>query len=101
LSLVRALRLRCSNLTLFIEQEIMAPTARPKTERRKKSTSPALSPDTANDSVRVSEADIAARAFAYYCERGCQDGAALDDWLRAERELLTPPRTTRRKTAAQ
>ena len=36
--------------------------------------------------------DIALKAFAYYCERGYQDGSALEDWLRAERELL---RTTK------
>ena len=59
---------------------------RPKTERRKKSTV-AIPADTANDSVRVSDSEIALKAFAYYCERGCQDGNALEDWLRAEREL--------------
>ena len=79
----------------------MTPTARPKTDRSRKSTSPALNPDTANDSVRVAEGDIAERAFAYYCERGCQDGADLDDWLRAERELMAPPKTARRKAAAR
>lgn len=61
-------------------------TVRPKTDRRKRSTV-ATPIDTVNDSPRVSEGDIALRAFAYYCERGRQDGNALDDWLRAEREL--------------
>lgn len=61
-------------------------TVRPKTDRRKKSTV-AMPADMVNDSPRVSEGDIAVKAFAYYCERGCQDGSALDDWLRAEREL--------------
>ena len=79
----------------------MAPSARPKTERRKNSTSPALTPDTANDAVRVAEDDIALRAFAYYCERGGEHGADLDDWLRAERELLAPPKIARRKAAAR
>lgn len=32
-------------------------------------------------------ADIAKRAFEIYCERGCQDGHDLEDWLQAEREL--------------
>lgn len=36
---------------------------------------------------QVSERDIAARAFELYCERGCDDGHDLDDWLQAEREL--------------
>lgn len=35
----------------------------------------------------VSHDAIALRAFHLYCERGCQDGRDLDDWLQAEREL--------------
>jgi hypothetical protein len=64
--------------------------ARPKTERKKRTTAVPL--DRANDSPRVSETDIAARAFSYYCERGFQHGADLDDWLRAERDLSTAPK---------
>jgi hypothetical protein len=67
----------------------MSPSARPKTtESKKKTTAPALVRDSANDSPRVSTSDIALKAFAYYCERGCQHGADVEDWLRAERELL-------------
>ena len=33
-------------------------------------------------------ADVAKRAFELYCERGCQDGWDVQDWLQAERELL-------------
>ena len=67
----------------------MSPSARPKTtESKKKTTAPALVSDSANDSPRVSTSDIALKAFAYYCERGCQHGADVEDWLRAERELL-------------
>ena len=61
---------------------------KPKTDRKRKSTMPSLSRQTAKDSMRVSETDIALKAFAYYCERGCRHGADVDDWLRAERELL-------------
>jgi hypothetical protein len=32
--------------------------------------------------------EISARAFERYLERGAADGADLDDWLQAERELL-------------
>ena len=32
---------------------------------------------------------IAKRAYQLYCERGYRDGAALDDWLDAEREILS------------
>jgi Protein of unknown function (DUF2934) len=45
---------------------------------------------------RVSETDIAARAFSYYCERGFQHGADLEDWLRAERELSPAPKASAR-----
>ena len=34
-----------------------------------------------------SRRDVARRAFELYCDRGCQDGRDLDDWLTAEREL--------------
>ena len=36
---------------------------------------------------------IAKRAYELYAERGCRHGAALDDWLDAEREILSriPP----------
>ena len=36
---------------------------------------------------------IAKRAYALYSERGYRGGAALDDWLEAEREVLSqiPP----------
>lgn len=35
----------------------------------------------------VSEAQIAVRAYELYLNRDSQDGADLDDWLQAEREL--------------
>lgn len=36
---------------------------------------------------------IAKRAYELHVERGCRDGYALDDWLEAEREILSqiPP----------
>jgi len=34
--------------------------------------------------------EIARRAYAIFCERGCQDGRAMDDWLKAEHELRKP-----------
>jgi Protein of unknown function (DUF2934) len=36
---------------------------------------------------KPSAEDIARRAYAIYEERGSTDGADLDDWLQAEREL--------------
>jgi len=32
---------------------------------------------------------IAKRAHELYVERGCRDGHAFDDWLEAEREVLS------------
>jgi hypothetical protein len=40
-----------------------------------------------NQSAVVPDHDIAHRAYELYCERGCQDGHDIDDWLQAEREL--------------
>ena len=34
------------------------------------------------------EAQIALRAYLFYLGRGCEPGGALDDWLRAEQELM-------------
>jgi hypothetical protein len=31
---------------------------------------------------------IERKAYQHYIERGCRDGQALEDWLRAEREVL-------------
>lgn len=38
-------------------------------------------------------ASIATRAYELYCERGYRHGNALEDWLDAEREILSqiPP----------
>ncbi|PYR94169.1 MAG: hypothetical protein DMF84_06365 [Acidobacteria bacterium] len=30
---------------------------------------------------------VARRAFEIYCDRGCEDGHDMDDWLQAEREV--------------
>lgn len=35
----------------------------------------------------VTDDEIAERAYALYLNRGAWDGADLDDWLQAEREL--------------
>jgi hypothetical protein len=36
----------------------------------------------------MTHADIAARAYRLYTERGGGDGHDVDDWLQAERELV-------------
>ncbi len=37
----------------------------------------------------VSHDDIEKRAYERYCDRGCAPGGDFDDWLAAERELLS------------
>ena len=48
-------------------------------------------PDTeagpqATNEVRREEIEL--RAYFKYCERGCESGHDVDDWLAAEREIL-------------
>jgi hypothetical protein len=44
--------------------------------------------------TNLTDGDIAKRAFELYCERGCQDGHDVDDWLQAERELQKTANST-------
>jgi hypothetical protein len=37
--------------------------------------------------MEAREGDIASRAYELYCERGCEDGHDMDDWLQAERDV--------------
>jgi hypothetical protein len=43
--------------------------------------------------------EIALRAYGFFLQRGSVDGWDLDDWLQAEREVLSLPKkkTTKRK----
>ena len=68
--------------------------AQPKTSRA--TQSPGTATVSSKPSVSVCDdlqARIASRAHELYVERGCGDGYALDDWIRAEREVLSqvPP----------
>jgi hypothetical protein len=48
--------------------------------------------DSSTPSVSVCDdlqGRIAARAHELYMKRGCGDGYALDDWVQAEREILS------------
>ena len=42
-----------------------------------------------NDKSEERQQEIAQRAYQRYCDRGCTPGADVDDWLAAEREVLT------------
>lgn len=63
----------------------------PKSTRRRTDNVLAMPPmaslPAAPIATGISEGDIARRAFALYCERGCEDGGDVEDWLAAEREL--------------
>lgn len=51
-------------------------------------------PAATSKPMAPSRMDIAKRAFEIYCERGCQDGYDVQDWLQAERELTTAAKST-------
>jgi hypothetical protein len=62
-----------------------------------KTESPAPQTETAGTAVMTidiagddlpSQEDIAVLAYYYWQARGCKDGSAEEDWLRAEQELL-------------
>jgi hypothetical protein len=63
-----------------VKQTDAAPTPRDVAEE-----SAAIYPDTFNTPPTPEQ--IAAEAYNIYCARGCGDGAAVDDWLEAERRL--------------
>jgi len=45
---------------------------------------------TSNDGQGSPEDGISQRAYEIFCERGCEHGHDVDDWLQAERELKAP-----------
>lgn len=47
---------------------------------------PARNPDVS--SLEETEELIRQRAYRYYEQRGCENGHDLDDWLRAELEIV-------------
>ena len=68
----------------------------------KKASNLLTMPKSASTTRSTIEADIASRAFELYCQRGCQAGHDVEDWLQAERELLgtaTPRRRAERTDA--
>jgi hypothetical protein len=67
----------------------------PKT--RKSSSPPVKKPRAVP--VKPTTEEIALRAYQIYLERGGAPGNALEDWTRAERELLEKSSKSRRKPA--
>jgi hypothetical protein len=68
---------------VHVNTEVMNPPTRPRSRRRSNHT-PAN--EALNASIRSSE--IAHRAHELFVERGSAHGYDIDDWLRAEKELL-------------
>lgn len=68
-------------------RKAQAPQQQAKEPAMQKPHAPPLSP------CEDLHALIAKRAHEHYSERGYRDGSALDDWLDAEREILSqiPP----------
>jgi hypothetical protein len=67
----------------------------PKT--RKSSSPPVKKPRAV--ATKPTREEIALRAYQIYLERGGAPGNALEDWTRAERELLEKSSKSRRKPA--
>jgi hypothetical protein len=61
-----------------------------------KNSSPAMKKPRTNGSRPTTE-EIALRAYQIYLERGDAPGNALEDWTRAERELLQKTSKPRRR----
>jgi hypothetical protein len=64
----------------------------------KTTATPAPKAKKAPAKAKLTQNDIAARAYEIYLERGATPGDPLQDWLRAERELAAPPKKTRSKS---
>jgi hypothetical protein len=48
--------------------------------------------------VKPTHNEIAERAFQIYLERNGAPGDPMQDWIRAEQEFSTKPKTTRKKS---
>jgi hypothetical protein len=66
--------------------------------KTRKSSSPQVRKSRAADIYPTTE-QIAQRAYQIYLERNGAPGNPLEDWTRAERELLEKPAKPRRKPA--
>ncbi len=76
-----------------VQGKVMAKTTTTKPKSRKTTTKSETPAVAAVSTLTVTEAEIARRAFEVFCARGGQHGRALDDWLQAERELMTAANT--------
>jgi Protein of unknown function (DUF2934) len=56
---------------------------------------------TATPKSRPAQDQIAARAYEIYLERGATPGDPMQDWLQAERELTTAPKTKKSRSKSK
>jgi len=68
--------------------------------KTRKTSSPAVKNSRPASSVPTRE-QIALRAYEIYLERGGEPGHELEDWTRAERELLGKNGTGRKSSSAK
>jgi outer membrane protein TolC len=70
--------------------------ANPRKRTKEEPKSVISAPQNVGDTTAASpdRARIAQRAYELYLLRGAADGAAMDDWLEAERELTQQEDTT-------
>ena len=75
------------------------PMAKPTKRTEDDSALPASAPQNVGDTTAAApdRERIAMRAYELYLARGAGDGAAMDDWLNAEREL-NPPAESKRES---
>jgi hypothetical protein len=75
-----------------LNEEIMSKTSGngSQAKTKAKSTTPKIS----------TQEKIATRAYEIYLERGGAPGNPLEDWVRAEREILAKPKKTAKKAIA-
>jgi hypothetical protein len=65
---------------------------------KSKVASPEATKKAPKGAAKPSYEEIALRAYHIYMERGCTPGDPMQDWLRAEQELLGAPKKTTRKS---
>jgi hypothetical protein len=65
---------------------------------KSKAASPQTERKNRKPAAKPSYEEIALRAYHIYLERGCTPGDPMQDWLRAEQELLGTTGKPRRKS---
>jgi len=62
---------------------------------------PALKTKKATVKLKPTQDQVAARAYKIYLERGATPGDPMQDWLQAERDLVTPPKAKKSRSKSK